>query len=314
MANESVQMKNARLLKQNMENKSQGETDDFLALNQALFADKFKTEMCVKFQQLGACPYGKRCNFAHGEDELRGLSRHPLYKTRPCIPFIQTGKCPYGRRCNFIHSVGDTRNQNKEPAMDFKPKKYKTRPCVIFAKGAECPYGDRCNFIHDRNDPRNLEVVEQAKQLKITGNGRLRFQPVRPGKHKWNTPLTGVKHQSGCWNATQIFCFEKQRDKLSQGYLNFKNALGTGPLPETVLLLKDNKQYVDSLIQKRTKELLSGADTRLQFSKREDSSSPKKNIVKQEKYTKESSPSRSRSRSKSRSRSDSGSRDRSYSR
>merc|ERR1719373_1470343 len=94
------------------------EQPDLLQMNQSLLSDKFKTEMCVKFQQLGACPYGTRCNFAHGEDELRSLSRHPLYKTRPCIPFIQTKKCPYGRRCNFIHTIQDPRNQNKEPIFN----------------------------------------------------------------------------------------------------------------------------------------------------------------------------------------------------
>uniref|UniRef100_A0A672Z5M9 mRNA decay activator protein ZFP36 n=1 Tax=Sphaeramia orbicularis TaxID=375764 RepID=A0A672Z5M9_9TELE len=44
-----------------------------------------------------------KCQFAHGEDELRGLYRHPKYKTEPCRTFYNFGYCPYGSRCHFIH-------------------------------------------------------------------------------------------------------------------------------------------------------------------------------------------------------------------
>jgi butyrate response factor 1 len=242
------------------------EQEKFNLLNQSLLTDKFKTEMCVKFQQLGACPYGKRCNFAHGENELKPLSRHPLYKTRPCIPFIQTKKCPYGRRCNFIHSIGDPRNQNKTPQLDFKPKKYKTRPCVLFAKGQECPYGERCNFIHDRNDPRNLEVT------KMTQNNQPRNSSTYYRASKWKAPMTGTKHPSGCWNISKLSSFECARHKVSQGYLNFKASLGTGPLPEHVLVMKDNKQYVNKLQEKRREEMLLQRKTLMRKNSRSNSS------------------------------------------
>eukprot|EP00961_Rhodomonas_salina_P117834 1585985-Rhodomonas_salina.1 len=41
--------------------KKMGKTDPF-----------FKTRMCKNWEQTGACPFGERCNFAHGHDELRG--------------------------------------------------------------------------------------------------------------------------------------------------------------------------------------------------------------------------------------------------
>ena len=31
---------------------------------------KYKTEICKKFQSIGNCPYGNKCRFAHGEQEL----------------------------------------------------------------------------------------------------------------------------------------------------------------------------------------------------------------------------------------------------
>merc|ERR1711964_603492 len=255
------------------------ENAKLMELNQSLLTDKFKTEMCVKFQQLGACPYGKRCNFAHGENELKTISRHPLYKTRPCIPFIQTKKCPYGRRCNFIHSIGDPRNQNKTPQLDFKPKKYKTRPCVLFAKGQECPYGERCNFIHDRNDPRNLEVTNMTTTSQ-TRNPNPYFR-----QSKWKAPMTGTKHPSGCWNISKLQSFECARHKVSQGYLNFKASLGSGPLPEHVLVMKDNQKYVNKLQEKRRQEMLLQRKTLMRKTDSRSSSSEKK--------------SRSRSRSRS---------------
>ncbi|KAL6571884.1 hypothetical protein OROHE_002753 [Orobanche hederae] len=41
----------------------------------------FKTELCNKWQETGACPYGDHCQFAHGIGELCSVIRHPCYKT-----------------------------------------------------------------------------------------------------------------------------------------------------------------------------------------------------------------------------------------
>ncbi|ETV92851.1 hypothetical protein H310_13042 [Aphanomyces invadans] len=63
----------------------------------------YKTELCKHFVETGTCRYGTKCQFAHGEDELRGVLRHPKYKTTKCKAFLSTGKCTYGTRCRFIH-------------------------------------------------------------------------------------------------------------------------------------------------------------------------------------------------------------------
>lgn len=65
--------------------------------------NRYKTELCRGFQETGTCKYGSKCQFAHGEAELRGLYRHPKYKTEPCRTFYNFGYCPYGSRCHFIH-------------------------------------------------------------------------------------------------------------------------------------------------------------------------------------------------------------------
>ncbi|KAJ7071513.1 hypothetical protein C8F01DRAFT_1110833 [Mycena amicta] len=64
----------------------------------------YKTELCRSWEEKGSCRYGGKCQFAHGEEELRTVSRHPKYKTEICRTFWVSGSCPYGKRCCFIHT------------------------------------------------------------------------------------------------------------------------------------------------------------------------------------------------------------------
>ncbi|KAI7745309.1 hypothetical protein M8C21_003907, partial [Ambrosia artemisiifolia] len=64
-----------------------------------------KTELCNKWQQIGACPYGDHCQFAHGIEELRPVIRHPRYKTEVCRMVLAGDPCPYGHRCHFRHAL-----------------------------------------------------------------------------------------------------------------------------------------------------------------------------------------------------------------
>ncbi|MCL7048592.1 hypothetical protein MKW94_009993 [Papaver nudicaule] len=66
-----------------------------------------KTELCNKWQQTGECPYGVRCQFAHGVCELRPVIRHPRYKTEVCRMVLTGDFCPYGHRCHFRHALTD---------------------------------------------------------------------------------------------------------------------------------------------------------------------------------------------------------------
>ncbi|KAF9242152.1 hypothetical protein BU15DRAFT_87043 [Melanogaster broomeanus] len=66
----------------------------------------YETEQCGSWEEKGTCRYGAKCQFVHGEDELRIVSRHPKYKTDICRTFwvSASGTCPYGKRCCFIHT------------------------------------------------------------------------------------------------------------------------------------------------------------------------------------------------------------------
>ncbi|KAI8149450.1 hypothetical protein BJV82DRAFT_504938 [Fennellomyces sp. T-0311] len=63
----------------------------------------YKTEMCRNWTEMGHCRYGKKCRFAHGDQELRTVQRHARYKTEICRTYHMTGTCLYGVRCTFIH-------------------------------------------------------------------------------------------------------------------------------------------------------------------------------------------------------------------
>lgn len=81
-----------------------GDIVDCGRLPQTARNNLYKTELCKHYTENGSCRYGSKCQFAHGEDELRGVLRHPKYKTTRCKAFLSTGKCMYGSRCRFIHT------------------------------------------------------------------------------------------------------------------------------------------------------------------------------------------------------------------
>ncbi|XP_062873047.1 mRNA decay activator protein ZFP36 [Trichomycterus rosablanca] len=89
-------------------------------------SNRYKTELCRSFQESGSCKYGNKCQFAHGENELRGLHRHPKYKTEACRTFYNFGYCPYGSRCHFIHeekhSALQTLNQKTQAPASQHPR------------------------------------------------------------------------------------------------------------------------------------------------------------------------------------------------
>ncbi|CAJ1066321.1 mRNA decay activator protein ZFP36L1 [Xyrichtys novacula] len=89
---------------------------------------RYKTELCRTFEESGTCKYGAKCQFAHGMEELRGLSRHPKYKTEPCRTFHTIGFCPYGARCHFIHNADELQAGNTSPNP---PQKQKLRPPLL---------------------------------------------------------------------------------------------------------------------------------------------------------------------------------------
>lgn len=63
----------------------------------------YKTELCVSHMKIGTCPYGSKCQFAHGENELKQVERPANWRSKPCVNWAKYGSCRYGKRCCFIH-------------------------------------------------------------------------------------------------------------------------------------------------------------------------------------------------------------------
>lgn len=74
--------------------------------------------MCRPFKETGECKYGEKCQFAHGEHELRTVQRHPKYKTEYCRTFYGVGLCPYGSRCHFVHDLSGDEGDNTQPRQN----------------------------------------------------------------------------------------------------------------------------------------------------------------------------------------------------
>ena len=63
----------------------------------------YKTELCASYMKMGVCPYGGKCQFAHGTEELKQVSRPPKWRSKPCVNWAKYGACRYGNRCCFKH-------------------------------------------------------------------------------------------------------------------------------------------------------------------------------------------------------------------
>ena len=67
---------------------------------------RYKTEMCKKWvENNGDCPYGFKCRFAHGHEEVQSKNFiNGKYRSKPCFDYHKLLNCVYGDRCMFYHS------------------------------------------------------------------------------------------------------------------------------------------------------------------------------------------------------------------
>ncbi|PSK40387.1 hypothetical protein C7M61_000022 [Candidozyma pseudohaemuli] len=63
----------------------------------------YKTELCVSYMKMGVCPYGNKCQFAHGQEDLKTVERPANWRLKPCANWAKYGLCRYGKRCCFKH-------------------------------------------------------------------------------------------------------------------------------------------------------------------------------------------------------------------
>lgn len=63
----------------------------------------YKTELCMLYMKTNVCPYGSKCQFAHGEIELKRVERPSNWRSKPCANWMRYSLCRYGKRCCFKH-------------------------------------------------------------------------------------------------------------------------------------------------------------------------------------------------------------------
>ena len=89
---------------------------------------RYKTALCKKYMQSQSCPYGDKCQFAHGEQELRTFNGHQQ---------------------NMMYAIGmGSKNQNNM-------LNYKIVKCKNWEKDKSCKYGAHCTYAHGEEELRN---------------------------------------------------------------------------------------------------------------------------------------------------------------
>ena len=100
---------------------------------------RYKTSLCKKFSTPQGCPYGDKCQFAHGAQELRlynvqnipqnmlnvNKSQNSIlnYKIVKCKNFEKDGTCKYGIHCTFAHGDEELRNKG-DNLYQFSPQQF----------------------------------------------------------------------------------------------------------------------------------------------------------------------------------------------
>jgi len=130
-------------------------------------ANRYKTEMCRPYQENGTCKYGDKCQFAHGNQELRTVSRHPKYKTDLCRTYHSVGFCPYGPRCHFVHALDEVRNAPAQSPDNKKQAGGPVKQLPMFGRNG----GDSWSFNNDNNKPDMRSAVAQLdKYFNMSSN------------------------------------------------------------------------------------------------------------------------------------------------
>ena len=91
---------------------------------------RYKTTLCKKFSSGQVCPYGDKCQFAHGSQELRMFQGQ-----------------------NLMQNMGMNNNPNNKSQNNFL--NYKIVKCKNWEKDHTCKYGAHCTFAHGDADLRN---------------------------------------------------------------------------------------------------------------------------------------------------------------
>ena len=97
-------------------------------MNKGQGNSRYKTVLCKNFKANGSCPYGDKCQYAHGEQDLRPINSQAQ---------------------NMMYAMGmNSKNQNNMI-------NYKIIKCKNYEKDKTCKYGIHCTYAHGDEELRN---------------------------------------------------------------------------------------------------------------------------------------------------------------
>ena len=116
---------------------------------------RYKTSLCKNFTSGQTCPYGEKCQFAHGDHELRLNTGQPQnimnmynpnlnnktqnsllnYKIVKCKNWEKDKTCKYGAHCTFAH--GEEELRNKADNMYLNPSIPYMMPVLMPSPGMD---------------------------------------------------------------------------------------------------------------------------------------------------------------------------------
>ena len=85
------------------------------AVSENAGAIKIKSAMCTTWRNLGICPFGDSCFYAHTVEELADPRRFTKFKTTMCNKYPA---CPHGKNCAFAHGVEELRSPDSACLYD----------------------------------------------------------------------------------------------------------------------------------------------------------------------------------------------------
>lgn len=138
----------------------------------------YKTELCKKFQETGDCPYGTKCQFAHGNHELRArmplsVAEHTRYSEAE-LSEDQKKERELDMDQNLANDKAAANELASPRNAGPDPRLYKTELCRSFNRTGYCRYGLKCQFAHGLNElrpsPRLMSAALKLQNLHLQLN------------------------------------------------------------------------------------------------------------------------------------------------
>ncbi|KRX06728.1 hypothetical protein PPERSA_09130 [Pseudocohnilembus persalinus] len=140
---------------------------------------KFKTQLCRHFKN-GNCQLASSCQFAHGQQELRGnlpqqnFQRNQKqnmgnYKTARCKHFDQ-GFCKNQQNCTFAHGDAELNQGNNYNNMMMQNQMFYNPQQMMMMYGQN-PYMQQQYFQNMMYNQQNPQPFQQNQQNQMQGQG-----------------------------------------------------------------------------------------------------------------------------------------------